>query len=70
MRKLYEIIVVDKKTNEIMLEKKVAALSDIDAMLKASSDMTIGQTNTDVVIRELATLSKEPEVVHVVKERE
>lgn len=69
MRKLYEIIVVDKKTNEILLEKKVAASSDIDAILKASSNITTDQTITDVVVRELATLSKEPEVVHLIDDR-
>lgn len=69
MRKLYEIIVVDKKTNEILLEKKVAASSDIDAILKASISITTDQTITDVVVRELATLSKEPEVVHLIDDR-
>lgn len=68
MRKLYEIVVVNRKTDKIILEKKVAANSEADAVLKAGEGKPLDNKKVDIVIRELAELSKEPEVVHVEKE--
>lgn len=64
MRKLYEITVVDKKTDEIRLDEKVAATSEIDAVLKAAVP-SMDTKKVDVVIRDLAELSKELDVVRV-----
>ena len=68
MRKLYEIVVVDKKTDEVLLEKKVAASSEVDAVLKAGEGKALDNKKVDIVVRELAELSKEPEVVHIERE--
>ena len=68
MRKLHEIVVVNRKTDKIILEKKVAANSEADAVLKAGEGKPLDNKKVDIVIRELAELSKEPEVVHVEKE--
>jgi len=69
MRYLYHVYVVEKKTDAILIDKTVAATSDVDAVLKASAGaVAIDQKKCDVVIRQIAELSKEPEVVKVERE--
>ncbi len=68
MRYLYGVTVVNKKTDEVVLDKKVAAQTEVDAVLKAAAGTAIDQKKSDVVVRKLTELSKEPTVVTVEKE--
>ena len=68
MRYLYRIVVVDKKTDEILIDTKKAAGSEPEAILKAASGKAIDYKKVDVVVSQLATLSKEPEKVHIEKD--
>ena len=69
-RYLYEVTIVDKKTDEVLVDKKVPATGDVDAVMKAVSGQTVDQKKVDTVVRKLADLSKEPEVVHVEQAKE
>ena len=70
MRKLYEVIVVEKKTDKILVNEKTVAQDEVEAALQASSGVPKGidKKKIDIVIRELATLSPEPEKVIVERE--
>lgn len=68
MRKLYDVTVVDKKTDEILVDKKVPAQDEVEAALQASSGKAIDRKKVDIVIRELGILSPEPETVVVERE--
>ena len=68
MRKLYEVIVIEKKTDEILIDKKKVAQDEVEAILQASSGTIIDRKKVDIVIRELAILSPEPEKVVVERE--
>ncbi|MCE7739362.1 MAG: hypothetical protein GPJ50_08285 [Candidatus Heimdallarchaeota archaeon] len=68
MRKLYDVTVVDKKTDEILVDTKVPAQDEVEAALQASSGKAIDRKKVDIVIRELGILSPEPETVVVERE--
>lgn len=68
MRKLYEVIVVEKKTDKILVNEKTVAQDEVEAALQASGGTSIDRKKVDIVIRELGILSPEPE--KVVMERE
>jgi len=68
MRYLYEVTVVNKKTDEVLVDKKVAAINEVEATMKAVSGETIDHKKVDMVVRKLAELSKEMESVRVEKD--
>ena len=68
MRKLYGVTVVEIKTDEILIDKKVPAKTEIEAVLKASGGKAIDTKKVDVVVRDLGALSDEPEIVRIEKE--
>lgn len=68
MRYLYDVTVVDKKTDEILIDGKEAAQSDAEAVLKAAAGKSIDMKKCDVVVRRLHELSKERETVVIEKE--
>ena len=68
MRYLWEIVVVNKKNDDILLDAKAAAATEAEAILKAASGKAIDYKKVDVVARKIAELTKEPEVVHIEKE--
>jgi hypothetical protein len=67
-RILYEVVIVDKKTNKILVNETVIGNSEVDAVLKAVSGKTIEQDKCDTIILKKAVLPKGPEKVIVEKE--
>ena len=68
MRKLYDVYVIEKKTDKILVHEPSVAQDEVEAALQASGGTSIDRKKVDIVIRELAILSPEPEKVVVERE--